>query len=129
VSDPIFLSVEQVIGIHQQAVQRFGGLSGVRDEGLLESAALQPRHVYWYGRGDLFEIAAAYCFHIAENQPFLDGNKRTAISTALAFLRINGVKQDYDPGALYDAMIAIAEKRMTRAQLAELFRSSSAGPG
>ena len=124
-SEPIFLSVEQVVGIQREAVRGFGGSVGVRDAGLLESAVLQPQHVHYYGRGDLYDLATAYCFHIAENQPFLDGNKRTAVATAIAFLRLNGVKKDYDPTALYEAMIAIAEKRMTRMQLAELFRSSA----
>ena len=82
-------------------------------------------NMYYYGQGDLFDLAAAYAYHIAENQPFVDGNKRTAITTALAFLEFNGVATSAVTNAqLYDAMIGIAEKRMDKAGLAEVFRSA-----
>lgn len=71
----------------------------------------------------MFDMAAAYAFHIAENQPFIDGNKRTAIAMALAFLQANGINtSSLDDAQLYDAMIAIAEKRLDQAGLAEIFR-------
>ena len=75
-SEPTFLSVEQVEHFHDQGIKLFGGTLGVRERGLLESAVMQPRNVFFYQQGDLYEIAAAYAFHIAQNQPFLDGNKR-----------------------------------------------------
>ena len=121
-SEPVFLRVEQVERFHRQGLDIFGGIDGVRDRGLLESAIAQPQHVFFYEQGDLYEIAAAYAFHIAQNQPFLDGNKRAAVTAALAFLRVNRITKKFDPNSLYAAMIAIAEKRMTRAQLAELLR-------
>lgn len=71
---------------------------------------------------DLYGIAAAYAYHIAQNQPFIDGNKRTAVMSALAFLKLNGQSRIVDWKALYDAMIAIAEKKMTKAGLAQLLR-------
>jgi len=122
VSEPAFLRVEQVERFHRQGLDTFGGIDGVRDRGLLESAVAQPQHVFFYEQGDLYEIAAAYAFHIAQNQPFLDGNKRAAVTAALAFLEVNGIAKKFDSNSLYAAMIAIAEKRMTRAQLAELLR-------
>jgi death-on-curing protein len=122
VSEPVFLRVEQVERFHRRGLDIFGGIDGVRDRGLLESAVAQPQHVFFYEQGDLLEIAVAYAFHIAQNQPFLDGNKRAAVTAALAFLVVNGVAKKFDTNSLYAAMIAIAEKRMTRAQLAELFR-------
>ena len=70
----------------------------------------------------MFAIAATYAFHIAEAQAFLDGNKRTAVAAALTFLKGNDVILRIDDLAIYDAMIAIAEKRMTKVNLAELFR-------
>ncbi len=80
-------------------------------------------NVFFYGQGDLFDLAAAYAFHLAQNQPFIDGNKRTAITTALAFLELNGVSTSAIPNnELYDAMIAIAEKRLDKTGLAEIFR-------
>jgi death-on-curing protein len=69
---------------------------------------------------DTFGIAAAYAFHIAETEAFLDGNKRTAISSALTFLESNGVPTTTQTAALYDGMIAIAEKRMNKSELAQL---------
>ncbi len=81
--------------------------------------------MFCYGQGDLFDLAAAYAYHIAENQPFIDGNKRTAITTALAFLELNGISTSAVTNAqLYDAMIGIAEKRLDKAGLAEVFRSA-----
>lgn len=91
-SEPRFLSLEEVLELQTRALHRYGG------------------------------IAAAYAFHIAEAQAFLDGNKRTAIAAALTFLRGNGVALTMDANVLYDAMIAIAEKRMAREQLAEILR-------
>lgn len=84
---------------------------------------MQPEASYYYAQGDLASIAAAYAFHIAQNQPFIDGNKRTAMGAALTFLKGNGVDVDkYDGDELYDAMIGIAEKRVDKAGLAEIFR-------
>lgn len=123
--NPLFLSVDQVREIHRESLRRHGGLDGLREPGLLESALMQPEAVHYYGGGDLFAIAAAYAFHIAQNQPFLDGNKRTAMGSALTFLELNGVPvEKYDGEQLYDAMIAIAEKRMDKAGLAAVFRTA-----
>jgi death-on-curing protein len=98
---------------------------GIRDAGGLEAAVNQPLNIYYYGRGDLFDIAAGYAFHIAEAQAFLDGNKRTAVAAALNFLALNGVETVFDSRALYDAMIAIAEKRIGKADLARLLRDQA----
>lgn len=94
----------------------------MRDEGLLRSAVHQPVNDYLYGRADLFGIAAAYAYHIAEAQAFLDGNKRTAISVALAFLEQNGISTTTKTAELYDAMIAIAARRLDKAGLAAVLR-------
>ena len=89
---------------------------------MLASAAHQPQNDYFYGNADFCGIAAAYCFHLAESQAYLDGNKRTAVAAALTFLVANGITIDFDSSALYDAMIALAEKRIGKTELAELFR-------
>jgi death-on-curing protein len=122
VSDPIFLTIAQVERLHQKSIQRFGGAAGVRDAGLFESAILQPQHTHFYGGGDLFDVAAAYAFHIAQAQACFDGNKRTAVSAAFSFLELNNVSTDFDALLLYDAMVAIAERRMDKVQLAQLLR-------
>lgn len=121
--EPVFLSREKVLELHRISLQLHGGLDGLREPGLLDSALMQPEAAYFYGRGDLAAIAAAYAFHIAQNQPFLDGNKRTAMASALTFLEGNGIDiERYDWTVLYDAMIAIAEKRLDKAGLAAVFR-------
>ena len=124
-NDPVFISREVVLDIHRASLERHGGIDGLREPGLLDSALMQPEATYYYGQGDLAAIAAAYAFHIAQNQPFLDGNKRTALGSAMLFLKANGVDVDkYDDAQLYDAMIGIAEKRIDKAGLAEIFRAA-----
>jgi death on curing protein len=85
-SDPIFLTVEQVKILHRIALDRHGGQDGVRDAATLDSAVIHPCNAWIYGHGDLFDIAAAYAFHLAQAQAFIDGNKRTGIGSALVFL-------------------------------------------
>jgi death-on-curing protein len=91
VTEPVFVTLEQVLRAHERSLRAFGGTSGLRDEGLLRSAIAQPLNDFYYGHADVFGIAAAYAFPVGQAQAFLDGNKRTAIGTALAFLEQNGV--------------------------------------
>ena len=119
---PTFLTLEQIGALHDRALQCYGGSPGTRDSGLLESAANQPQNDYFYGHADVCGIAAAYCFHLAEAQAYLDGNKRTAVAAALTFLVANGVSINFDSSDLYDAMIAIAEKKIGKTELSELLR-------
>lgn len=120
--EPLFIERDVLDDIHEDSLQQFGGTSGVRDEGLVESALGSARNSYFYGGGDLFDVAAAYAFHIAQAQAFLDGNKRTGIGAALVFLEYNGVRTRVDDGTLYDAMIAIANRTLDKAGLGEVFR-------
>lgn len=119
---PRFLTLRRILQIHDASLAEHGGTSGVRDNGLIDSARASAENSFYYGSGDLFDIASAYAFHIAESQAFLDGNKRTAITSALVFLELNGARLTCDQAALYDAMIAIAEKRLDKKGLAEIFR-------
>jgi death-on-curing protein len=122
VRDPVFLEVEDVLLIHDEQLAQYGGAAGVRDAGLLESAVAVPRASAGgeFAHEDLFAMAAAYAFHIAQNQPFVDGNKRTGLLAALVFLDLNGIVIRDPSGALYEAMIAIAERRMDKLGLAAL---------
>ncbi|MCI0540717.1 MAG: type II toxin-antitoxin system death-on-curing family toxin [Verrucomicrobiales bacterium] len=108
--------------MHEQSLARFGGSAGIRDLGQVESALGAAMNMHYYGQGSLFDVAAAYAFHIAESQAFLDGNKRTAVASGIAFLELNGFECEEDDGSLYDAMIGIAEKRMDKTGLAAVFR-------
>jgi len=126
-AEPDFLSVEDVIQIHDEQIITYGGDAGVRDRGLLESAVAMPRATFseTYLHEDLAHMAAAYAFHIAQNQPFVDGNKRTGLVAALVFLDLNGTTILDPQERLYDAMIAIAERRTDKDGLAELLRELS----
>jgi death-on-curing protein len=88
VNEPEFLTVEDVLELHARSLDRFGGGEGIRDRGLLESAVAAPQAGFGgqFAHSDLYEMAAAYAFHIAQNQPFVDGNKRAGLGAALVFL-------------------------------------------
>jgi len=123
--EPVFLSVAQVAALHRIALEQHGGQDGLRDPMAFESAVLHPRNVWFYVQGDLFDVAAAYAFHLAESQAFLDGNKRTGAAAALTFLDLNGKPapqtQETDD-VLYAAMIAIATHEIGKPELATLLR-------
>ena len=121
----LFLRVEDVVELHRVGLAKWGGQDGVRSAPELASAVGMAEQTYGgqYLHEDLFEMAAAYAFHVAQNQPFVDGNKRAAVAAALIFLEINGVA--YGPGVdsqIFDALIAIAKREMTKSKLARLFR-------
>lgn len=119
---PEFLTLAEILEIHQFQIERHGGKPGVRDRGLLESALAVPEASFGgeFLHPSLFSMAAAYAFHLAENQPFIDGNKRAALGAALVFLEINGVSIEDPKGGLYDAMMAIAARKMTKEGLSAL---------
>ncbi len=123
-TDPEFLDVDDVLAIHDEALSSFGGSAGVRDAGLLASAVAMPMASFGGEllHDDLFAMAAAYAFHIAQNQPFLDGNKRTAILAAIVFLDLNGVDVPEATDDLYDAMIGVAERRLSKEHVAAALR-------
>lgn len=121
-SEPAFLTLAEVLEIHKIQIERYGGAHGVRDIGLVESALAMPQAGFGgeYFHGSIFEMAAAYAYHIAENQPFLDGNKRTGLAVALVFLEINSITIDDPKGRLYDAMIKIGTRKLDKRGLAEV---------
>jgi death-on-curing protein len=118
------LTLSQILRLQELSLEEFGGGSGVRDRGALESAASQAAASFGgqFLHRDLFEMAAAYAFHLAQNQPFVDGNKRTGLLAALMFLAVNGVFLRDPEEKLYEAMISIAERRMDKSGLAALMR-------
>jgi death-on-curing protein len=122
--NPEFLTLDDVLKIHERELLRFGGLAGLRDPRLLESAIAQPMATFGgeYLHEDLFGMAAAYLFHIVKNHPFLDGNKRTGFIAALTFLTINGQAIPQPTTLLYEATMAVAEGRLDKNRLAALLR-------
>lgn len=121
-SGPVFLTQGQVEALHRIALEQHGGRPGVRDRYALEAAVIQPRNVYHYTQGDNFDIAAGYAFYLAQAQAFIDGNKRTGMAAALVFLRLNGATVRPATGELHAALLAVAERRMGRLELAALLR-------
>ncbi len=126
-AEPDFLTVDDVMELHRDQLNAFGGTAGIRDRGALESAVGVPSATFdgEFLHAGLFEMAAAYAFHIAENQPFLDGNKRTALNAALVFLGINGWTVLDPTESLYDAMIAFATRTLQKPGCAAIFESLS----
>jgi death-on-curing protein len=125
--DPEFLEVDDVFELHADSIARYGGDPGVRDQGLIESAVAAPRQSFGgqYLHKTIFEMAAAYAFHLAENQGFVDGNKRAGLAAATAFLAMNGYDLVERDDRLYTAMIAISSKTLDKAGLAQVFEDCS----
>ena len=121
---PRFLTLVEVLAILQDQIARYGGEFGIRDLGLLSSAIAVPRASFG-GHAlhrDLFEIAAAYAFHICQNHPFLDGNKRTECASALVFLDLNGVSLSDPEDKLYPLIMNVAKGKANKADIAHALR-------
>lgn len=88
--EPIWINKDDYYAFHGSLIERFGGLPGIRDDGLLESALNRPRQLFTYGNPSIFELGVAYASGIIRNHPFLDGNKRSGFIAAALFLEING---------------------------------------
>jgi death-on-curing protein len=127
VTEPLFLTLAEVIEIHTDQIQRYGGQAGLRDLALLESAIAQPEASFageWL-HADRYEMAAAYAYHLCQNHPFIDGNKRTALAAALVFLELNGITVLDPRGRLKNAMIRIASSKMSKQDFAKLLKKLS----
>jgi death-on-curing protein len=123
----IFLTLDEAIDVHMDLVNRYGGHRGIRDIDLLLSALAMPQASFGgeFLHRDIFEAAAAYAFHICNNHPFVDGNKRTALACALVFLELNAIETRDPDGTLYVAMIDVASGGLSKQQLADIFRTLS----
>lgn len=121
---PTFLSVAEVLEIHADQIARYGGSEGLRDWNLLDSAVAQPQVTFGgaFLHQDLFEMAAAYLYHLTQNHPFIDGNKRVGAAAALVFLDLNGVEIQVDDEALVDLVLKVAQGQLQTAQIADFFR-------
>ena len=122
--DCFHLTVEIVREIHAEALRKFGGLDGVRDENLLASAALAPQSSFG-GKSpyaDIIEVAAAYLFYLCGNHPFLDGNIRTAMMAAIVFLRLNGIEPAPDSDRWEELVLDVASSELDRAETTRRLR-------
>jgi death-on-curing protein len=127
--EPRFLGLERVLRLHRILINEYGGSHGVRDLGLLGSAIAQPSTMFGnaYLHSDLFEMAAAYLYHVVQNHPFIDGNKRVGSATAIIFLELNGIEIEADEDGLVDISIAVASGTAYKPEIAEFFRSRVVG--
>ena len=118
------MQLADVVRIHVDQIERYGGPAGIRDLGLLQSAVAMPQASFdgeWLHR-DWYEMAAAYAFHVSRNHAFIDGNKRTALACALVFMEINGISIQYTEEQLYQTMNDVASGVLDKLGLAEVFR-------
>ena len=123
---PRWVTVSIATAIHDEAIYEFGGLAGVREQGLLESALDRPRNLLTNEpRSSIFELAAALCVGIAKNHPFNDGNKRTALLATRAFLYLNGQELEPSQPDEVTTLVAVADGSLDKARLAEWLKRNS----
>jgi len=126
--EPRFIGADVARAVHDRQLAEHGGLSGVKDAGLLDSAMSRPLNKFGYGETDLCALAAAYAFGIARNHPFADGNKRTAWVIARLFLKLNAVELAFDKADAIRTMLALASGTLEEDALAAWFRTHLVSP-
>ena len=123
-SEPRWLSTEEVRTAHEKQLSRFGGPAGLRDENALESALARPVNRWRYEESDLAELAAAYAFGLARNHAFVDGNKRIAFVAMITFLRLNGVPFRPDQAEATTIILGLAAGEIDEAGLTRWIRDN-----
>ncbi len=115
-----FLPEAIVLAIHDDQIRLYGGVYGVRDAGALDSALHTPQAQFGgqFLHSTIFEMAAAYGFHLSQNHPFIDGNKRTAGMAMFTFLQLNGLEPIASETDYYATMMAVASGQMSKEELA-----------
>ena len=121
--EPVFLSLDEVLEIHQQQIERYGGSGGLRDAGALESAVATPQATFdgEFLHMSIPAMAAAYLFHLCQNHPFIDGNKRAGANAAVTFLLMNDWEPTFEQEELTDVVLAVASSGLSNS----LSRSSN----
>lgn len=121
---PVFLSNDLVLRIHERMVHEFGGEASVRDAGLLDAAVAMPKATFGgkYLHRGIPAMAAAYLFHICKNHPFVDGNKRTAFATAEVFLNLNDLQLVAPNDQIYKMTLGVADGSVSKEELTAFFR-------
>lgn len=121
--EPVFLTLDEVLEIHAQQIELYGGSEGVRDPAGLESAIATPMATFGgqYLHATIPSMASAYLFHICQNHAFVDGNKRTGANAAVTFLLINDWELDFSEDELVDLVLSVASGGMSKSAVAEVF--------
>ncbi|MBF0292035.1 MAG: type II toxin-antitoxin system death-on-curing family toxin [Nitrospinae bacterium] len=123
--ESVWVEKSVILAVHDLLLAEHGGSPGVRDEGLLESALARPRQLYSYGAADLCALAAVYSGGIAQNHPFVDGNKRSSFMSAYIFLERNGLRVTASEADTAQVMIDLASGKTKEDVLAEWFRKNT----
>jgi death-on-curing protein len=117
----LFPHKDEVLEIHRQLIDRFGGLDGIRDEGALDSALMAAANREHYEKADLATCAATYAYHLTQNHPFVDGNKRVGAAVAEIFLRLNGASLSATNDEIVELFLTIAAGTVPREQVEQWF--------
>ena len=122
--DPVFLTLDELLAIHFDQVERYGGSHGLRDIGLLQSAAAMPSSTFSgeFLHHDVAGMAAAYLFHIVSNHPFIDGNKRVGAAAAIVFLAMNDTGMDAPEDEFEALVLAVAKGEASKGTVADFLR-------
>ncbi len=120
-----FLSLDDILESHQFQIESYGGSPGIREIGLLESAIAQPQASFGgqFLHADVYEMAAAYLYHLVMNHPFVDGNKRVGLEAALIFLEINNAPVKASDEDLVELVLKTTLGQVCKRDIAEFFRS------
>src|ERR1017187_4204571 len=123
--DPLFLLLDEVLEIHEQQIERYGGASRIRDPAGLESAIATPQATFGgeFLHSSIPAMAAAYLFHLCQNHAFIDGNKRVGANAAIAFLLMNDWEPTFDEEEFVDMVLAVAAGGLSKPRLIEIFES------
>ena len=125
--DPTFLTIEEVLLIYESMIDNYGGSHGIRDENLLFSALEMPRSGFGgeYFHKSIFEMAAAYLFHLVKNHPFVDGNKRIGLACADLFLAMNDFDLDLSIDKAVELTMKVASEASSKEEIAKIFKENS----
>ncbi len=123
--EPYWLTREECLSLHDMMLSHYGGIVGVRDENMLESALARPRQIFHYGKREMAGLAAAYAAGIVKNHPFLDGNKRTGFMLGAGFLERNGFEFHATEAEAVVRTLALAADEMSEAAYAEWLMANS----
>jgi death-on-curing protein len=123
--EPYWLTREECLALHDMMLSQYGGIAGVRDEHLLESALAKPRQLFAYGKPNMADMAAAYAAGIVKNHPFLDGNKRTGFMMGAGFLERNGFEFHASEVDAVLRTLALAAGKMTERAYADWLKANS----
>jgi death on curing protein len=129
VNEPVWITLEVLLATQEALLERFGGLAGLRDDGLLDSALNRPKNLFAHGESSLFSMAAACAAGVVKNHPFLDGNKRAGFMAAYIFLEANGHEFHAPEEEVVERTLALAAGAITEADYAAWLETSCQGAG